>query len=190
MHINYMGACMWREICALSQHSSAKLAMIEFCKLNREQKEGPAPDYLQTKGISIRLSANLYAFTGVVGYKRTISPYENVKTKPKYGPNFAKFIEENELGRLIETWDGLINKNHLNHKVKIWLWNPDHAALSKWWEKNRPSSIVDGERSYFTSMGINKLTCELLALNKLKRDRKKKLDLVAAKKKLDDRDAE
>lgn len=177
-----MGACMWKEICYISSHPNARAAMIEFCKQQRELRE--ERDYRMVYGLGLSKSLpNLYAFSAVVGYKKS-SYKESPENKPLYGPNFAKFIEKNKLGRLIETWDGLINRNHPNHKVKIWLWNPDQKALSAWWNKNRPMSIKDGDKYYYVD--ANNPACENREINKLKKKQReqksieKSIDLVQA----------
>lgn len=139
---------MWREICGISTFSSAKDAMIQFCNLQRKVEGSNAPPYNMKRGLKLDPNiANLYAFSAVVGYKSNLY-HEKVISKPKYGPDFAEFIRKNKLGRLIETWDGLWNKNHPNHKVKIWLWSPSFKNLSAWWEKNRPSSVVETPYTY------------------------------------------
>lgn len=48
-----------------------------------------------------------------------------------YGFEFAQFIQDNNLGEVIDTIPSGINPNSLN-EVKVWVWIPDMAAVRNW----------------------------------------------------------
>jgi hypothetical protein len=114
MFINDTGCCAVMEIINLkfggSPHSIMKRLDEEFYYDEIVKHEIPS----------------FIIFTGVVGYT-------NSKVKPKYGPDFKKFILKNKLGTVTETQAAPNRVNHPSHLVKVWVWTPAPMNLKKWW---------------------------------------------------------
>lgn len=58
-------------------------------------------------------------------------------TNRRYGSQFAEFIKENELGKLIESPALTNHAYHPDHANQIWIWMPDVTALNRWWKANQ-----------------------------------------------------
>lgn len=69
--------------------------------------------------------AAFYIFSDVVGQRN----YTN-----NGGETLAKFITDNNLGKVWET-ERRTNPNS-SHEIVVWVWAPDHAALWKWGQEN------------------------------------------------------
>lgn len=61
--------------------------------------------------------------------------------KTSYGEQFAQFIEDEKLGRIVTT-PGLLNHAyHPDHANQIWIWMPNVKALEAWWKANKPKKV-------------------------------------------------
>lgn len=121
LEINETSCCAVNEIHGLSGYRDPKKAMLAFCE-ERQDYGNPG---------NIRDPGGLITFTAVVKYKNSKKP------GPSYGPDFATFIKENDLGEVAESPMAYNRINHPTHGVKLWAWAPDLKNLKKWYKKNK-----------------------------------------------------
>jgi hypothetical protein len=119
------GTCSFQEIDELRGHVTPEDAFVAFCKQNIDKK----PSF---KNQGICRPNSLY------GYYIFSSPVENDGTKyyPDLvnGEDFAKFLIKHKLG---DVWEGPTRPNevfHPDHSNKLWVWNPNKAAVKAWWD--------------------------------------------------------
>jgi hypothetical protein len=74
-------------------------------------------------------------FSGVIECKEGRLPVIG-GTNFTYGPNFAEFLRKNKLGTVTSGPSQWNRVNHPNHKVKMWVWQPDPKRVVAWWKEN------------------------------------------------------
>jgi hypothetical protein len=124
MDVTTMNCCACQEINYISDCDTAEEAMLEFAEHNGKY-----------------LSA-FYIFTGLIKNGRNVDP------GGKVCQGFAKIIEDNELGELVESPAKPNRLNHPTHKVKIWIWMPNRKKLAAWFKKNVTKEYLERERPY------------------------------------------
>lgn len=110
MQIEETQCCGVDELGNLGDHDSAQEAMEALCTRLEDRfslEEDPCAIYL---------------FTGVIE--------DTYGDEPTYGQDFAEFIKENKLGKVVET-KPVINPN-TDNTIVAWLWTVDWIALKKW----------------------------------------------------------
>lgn len=137
--------CGVGEICELRSHKSAKEAMQEFCRQTYMQKVW---DYqtnkYQYKPYKYGKAKALYMFAGVVKHTTgTAEPTYGFN----YGPAFAKFIEDNDLGAVVESASAPNRTAHPTHVVRAWIWQPAPRKLRAWYNKNVLKEEVAGGKT-------------------------------------------
>jgi hypothetical protein len=120
--------CALEEIDKLASfEGDPKGAMISFCRSNLGK---PVEWKIRQPSGDFGAAGALYSF-----YFFTASVY---KGKTSYGEAFAKFIEENKLGKTITTPIMTNMAFHTDHGNQVWIWMPDVQALNAWWKVNQP----------------------------------------------------
>lgn len=119
-------SCACFEISSLASEQSGESAMMTFFKLAL-QPPAPSKYAIPTKGAYTTPAAH-YIFTagpegtGGSGYGSA------------YGTNFAKYIEDNNLGKVATCGKVANAKFHGAAKCQTWIYQPDKKALIEWYE--------------------------------------------------------
>jgi hypothetical protein len=123
-------SCAIQEISSLSSHPSSLDAMVDFCQQN-------LINYGSVKyGSTIAMRDTIYSFylfTCAVSKDGGPYFYEGFN----YGPNFARFIKENDLGSVLESEVKVNEAYHSDHANQVFIWSPNLKALRAWWDKYR-----------------------------------------------------
>lgn len=123
--------CGFQELSGLSMYlSNPKQAMLDFCEsvLTRPVKYGSytaRPDALYS----------FYLFSAAV-------TTGSIDRSGCYGAQFAKFIEDNNLGTITASPVKVNAGWHPNHSNQIWLWGPDVKALRAWYDATKLPSFT------------------------------------------------
>ncbi len=124
--------CAWQEISNLSQHPTPEDAMKSFCELNFGAAESRVKYHTMQS-----LQNHLYSFYLFSTAVNTPGTEKESSYLPKfgtdYGSKFAKFIQENKLGTVVESPMMVNAAFHADHSNVVWIWAPDEAAIQKWW---------------------------------------------------------
>jgi hypothetical protein len=119
-----------KDIGDLCEHNgNPEKGMVQFCKIVSQRNYYTKANHLQM--------AAFYVFTGVVACNGDEEDDDYLEEDTlDYGPEFAAYIKEHNLGALIETpgrWNRL---NHPTHKVKVWVWAPSETSLTAWYNSH------------------------------------------------------
>ena len=114
--------CAIEEIHGLQHTQSGEEAMVEFCKL---ELAGPVK-FGTSSGVAGTLYS-FYLFTSAIKHDGGDLYYGH------YAQNFKKFIEDNKLGQVWESWRVKNEAFHYDHSNQVYIWTPDTPALKKWW---------------------------------------------------------
>lgn len=165
MEINYNSCCCGlKELNGLSWHDESKTAMFALCKilyptvaeneakLNEARRRAVNAGYQHVEnapvlgywGNSVRNGAfhdNLqYAKFRFATFSEAIPPgRDEAAAQLTYGRRFAAFIQENDLGSLVET-PREVNPNS-GSSLKVWVWGINHENLTKWYAKQQGKSV-------------------------------------------------
>lgn len=128
MEMQNTSSCAIQEIVNLKHGKDAKSNMFSFCQQNL--LPGICKFFSARNGDLAPLTAHgenifcFYLFTANVEYAT-------------YGQDFAKFITDHKLGKLITT-EALPNvAYHGGGKCQAWIWTPDAKALRAWYEAEK-----------------------------------------------------
>jgi hypothetical protein len=134
MELRGMSCCTLQEISNLGTGSnSGKEAMEKFCSIVWGKSRRNAYNSLIANNNSLYA---FYVFSSPV-YAGGGSGYGYYGGRPanyNYGDEFAKFIRDNKLGKVVETDAELNEAFHQDHKAKVWVWAPDQQAMKAWWK--------------------------------------------------------
>lgn len=89
----------------------------------------------QIYGLSVKAHDAITAASNHIGCRFLIFSDKIHKTTSSLsgGQRLAKEIEDNKLGDLTKSTEG-INPNSSNN-IAVWVWNPDHAAIDNYLKK-------------------------------------------------------
>jgi hypothetical protein len=125
-------SCAVQEISKLRLHKTPEDAMEAFCKSELQR-----PSTFKGFPLAARSMYSFYIFTagveipGVRGQEWVAEM--GFVPLGGYGPAFARFIVDNELGTVVES-PVIVNKAfHKDHANQVWIWAPDRAKLEIWW---------------------------------------------------------
>ena len=70
--------------------------------------------------------------------------FSQAGARAKYGVAFAKFIQENKLGKVVRA-DGKFHKNpNSGNMLTAWIWTLDEKAIDAWLKKELASGVASG----------------------------------------------
>jgi len=128
MEMQNTSSCAIQEIVNLKLGKDARSNMLSFCQQNL--LPGSCKFFSARNGDAAPLIAGgenifcFYLFTANVEYAH-------------YGQDFAQFITDNKLGKLITT-EALPNRAyHGGGKCQAWIWTPDPKALRAWYDTEK-----------------------------------------------------
>jgi hypothetical protein len=158
MEFRETSCCAVTDIHNLRHYENPHEAMLKFCRMVGWGRENP---YCHTP----RILSGFYMFTGVVQYEDYTK-----KIDPTYGPDFAQFIRDHNLGPLTETEPFSNRRIHPTHILKVWVWHPDQEKMEAWWAENREDKkeLVKekSEELPFGSGGSSKASYSLMPANR------------------------
>lgn len=139
MNFKDTGCCAIQEITGLSTHLKAEDAMVAFCKANIN---GGRPKFGSFSAAPDSVYS-FYLFTAAVWHSKTKLDQYNVQYYRPYGAEFAKFIEDNDLGKVVASSIEVNQAFHKDHSNQVWIWTPNKANLKKWWEEYKKTHTVE-----------------------------------------------
>lgn len=123
-----IGCCAVNSIRDLRFHTGPEDALASFCifELGKPNK---------FKKTYRKLSA-FYIFSAGPQVPQTHpegSTYSST-TWVKYGKEFSLYLRSHGLGQVATTAEQYNFRSHPKNKAQVWIWRPDHEALTAWWE--------------------------------------------------------
>jgi hypothetical protein len=111
------------EIDELRAHITAKEAMMAFCK-----------QVLSDGGIWFREKFDVARPGTMISFYIFSAPATSYS---HYGVNFAKLIEDEDLGKVWESPKIQNKAYHPDHSNQMWVWIPNRDKLVAWWKANQ-----------------------------------------------------
>ena len=125
-----VACCGIKEISGLSNHRTPELALKDF--VAQVYRSGNARGGWQpgigTGDLTKTILPKIVAFTPRFRY----AIFSQAGVQAKYGVTFAKFIEDNKLGKVVRA-DSKFHKNpNSGNMLTAWIWTLDEKAIDAW----------------------------------------------------------